>query len=664
MAERRPFTVQGGIGGGTGSPGIVKVGLAGTDVFRVALPTGAETTGELVVLSGNNLALGTSTALVSSGTNVLGLATGTAPTSCAASGCIFASSAGTTIMNHDNSTTQIGESGIVFGAANGTTQLVQTAGTTGTGSAMIVAAQSMSGAGATGGGIGIQSGSATGTTGSTTGGILQLFAGSATATSGSGTGGSVNIQAGAGVNAGAPGNVTIYAGAGGSSAGGNISLSAPGTAANNGYVRFLPNGFETLRLNNGESDFLNGTNIAVGTTNAAVANGTNVIGLVTGTAPSSCSQNACIFSTASGFTVLDGSGLTVSMGGTAETWNNGSTGVNVGTAGTGTFTFTTGPGVGGASSSPASGTYAITTGSAAVATSGTAVGGHGGDLFPTTGSGAAGLGGTSNGGRGGNFTVNTGNGGAPVSTGTGGKGGNVAFNAGNGGAAATGTNGAGGDIFIDTGAAGAGAGTAALNGAFHLQINGTDILDLKPSLTNSAAAELGLANGYNFTIGSTGAIQATGTNILGFVSATQPTSCGGQFCMYATSGQQNLLFNGNSTATETVTATTHLFNNMISLGGITQPTIACGGTVSLTAAQSVGTILSIAGCSSGSGATTIKSTVTPAQAVGVLWMVSNRTIAATLSVEFSSGTAVAIPTNTSAIVTSNGTNAIIVMSGT
>ena len=533
-------------GTGTTANGVAHFGLGGTaagasggsisgiDVFRINPPTGNETTGEVDFPTGSNLYIGSTNAAVANGTNVIGIATGTAPSSCAASGCIFASTAGTTIMNHDNSTTQIGESGIVFGAANGTTQLVQTTGTTGTGSGMIVAGQSMSGAGATAGSATFSAGSATGTTGTTTGGNVTLSAGIAVATSGAGNGGSVTIHGGAGINGGAPGSVSIYSGAGGTAAGGNISLIADGTAANNGFVALYAQAAKTMQVNGGEVDVLNGENLCIGSTNAAVANGTNVIGIATGTAPSSCSQNACLYSTASGLGLMDSSNNALAINGTAQTWANGSNAVTVGTSGTGTFNLNTGNGTGGASTSSSAGSLTFTTGLGGTPASGTGNGSHGGDWSPTTGNGGNGLGTSGNGGRGGQMNVNTGNGGNGVGTaGAGGAGGNIALNAGNGGTSTGSANNAnGGTVYIDSGAPGTGGGgTAGVAGPIIFQENGTSIMELKASATNTAAAEFGIANGYNFTMGSITGAQSTGTNILGMKAGSAASTCNTDVCI-------------------------------------------------------------------------------------------------------------------------------------
>ena len=334
------------------------------------------------------------------------------------------------------------------------------------------------------------------------------------------------------------GDAYVYGGTG-TTANGVAHFGLGGTAA--GASGGSISGIDVFRINpptgnetTGEVDFPTGSNLYIGSTNAAVANGTNVIGIATGTAPSSCSQNACLYSTASGLGLMDSSNNALAINGTAQTWANGSNAVTVGTSGTGTFNLNTGNGTGGASTASPAGSLTFTTGLSGTPASGTGNGSHGGDWSPTTGNGGNGLGTSGNGGRGGQMNVNTGNGGNGVGTaGAGGAGGNIALNAGNGGTSTGSANNAnGGTVYIDSGAPGTGGGgTAGVAGPIIFQENGTSIMELKASATNTAAAEFGIANGYNFTMGSITGAQSTGTNILGMKAGSAASTCNTDVCI-------------------------------------------------------------------------------------------------------------------------------------
>ena len=53
---------------------------------------------------------------------------------------------------------------------------------------------------------------------------------------------------------------------------------------------------------------------------------------------------------------------------------------------------------------------------------------------------------------------------------------------------------------------------------------GTIVEEINSSGTNVASYEVGFVGGANVTIGSTSGVQATGTNVLSFVTGTAPTA--------------------------------------------------------------------------------------------------------------------------------------------
>ena len=86
-----------------------------------------------------------------------------------------------------------------------------------------------------------------------------------------------------------------------------------------------------------------------------------------------------------------------------------------------------------------------------------------------------------------------------------------------------------------------------------------------------------------------------------------------------------------------------------------------GGTTTLSAAQSATTML-IVGCTTGTTASTVQSAIAPT--LGTLWIVRNVNATASITFEWSSGSGVTLTHGTSAVITSDGTNAFAIMNGT
>ena len=171
------------------------------------------------------------------------------------------------------------------------------------------------------------------------------------------------------------------------------------------------------------------------------------------------------------------------------------------------------------------------------------------------------------------------------------------------------------------------------------------------------ASGLQLFNGGTMDLGG-------GTGVVGLTkAATNPTATSTGSVVYADHTSGDLAIKPPSSTAATVdfgaTVTTMTVPLVETLWS---GTVVCGGTVSLSAAQSAAGLFWVTGCTSGTGATIIKSALPPTSGThvdvrngsgyGITW-------------EWSSGAATTtIATTTSARVLANGTNAAIIMAGT
>ncbi len=182
-----------------------------------------------------------------------------------------------------------------------------------------------------------------------------------------------------------------------------------------------------------------------------------------------------------------------------------------------------------------------------------------------------------------------------------------------------------------------------------------------------SSTETVIGSEYNFalTTNSLGGSYGGGQGVVNLAPATTNptgTTTGSVFYSDNSTGDFGVKAPAGTSAAIDVGASAFTANVPLDLPSGGPLTIAnCnGGTTTATALQSSG-LLFVATCTTGSTASTVKSAYGPVG--GVLWFVRN-TSGVSLTFEFSSGSGVSVATGTSALITSNGTNALVLMAGT